>query len=497
VFSHTIPDTTDVQANQAEYSPGFAFKNAGTPVNYGMMFLCDRSTTSQARSALFNTDLAEKISVGSSDTVTGISRINNYTSTTFDLVNSNSLQGPTFALLALKVGGASVAVHEDVCPTSTGNQAYTWPGFRTGFLYCLFSNSTAVGTANDAAGGVGASDLNGGNGFESVYGLSGASTSKTTSLGDSVLANCYDANRAQQYKASVVSIDANGHTLNFTVAPASGRKFFSLAIQEFFIQATGTSAGATAVAGTLTGVGALTASSAGATAASGTLTAVGSLTGSAAGATAAAGTLTGAGALTGSTTGATAAAGTLLGAGALTGSAAGATAVSGTLVGAGALTGSSAGATAAAGTLLGAGDLVGSSAGATVASGALTGAAALAGESDGATAVSGILLTTEEVSGTSAGATSVTGLLTGLASLIGTSAGSTTAIAQLLGSGALSGNASGMTMVQGGLAVPAPNCPVDLDAGFNELTELEGGYKLSSELDGGYNRIGNLEGTTC
>lgn len=502
VLTNVAHSQNGTQANIADYSPGVATRNGGSPQNMVVQIVCDRGTTSSSRTRTSNVDVGASISLLTpGDTLTDAAVISNFTATGFDVSNSAAGaagQGPNLSFMAVKVTGAQpigVALHEDFMPTSTGNVSYTFPGFRTGTLITLFSNNTVSNQdTGNGTGGVSLSDVLSNTGSSTVTGLTNTAPSKTRSNHSHGFLDFWNANDSVHVAvATVASQDATGHTLNFTTAPTSGRTMYQLAIQEAPLDATGSSTGATSVSGTLLGAGALVGSSAGATVVAGTIKGAGALTGSSAGATVASGTLLGAGSLTGSSTGATSVAGTIKGAGSLTGSSTGATAASGALLGAAALTGSAAGATAASGTLLGAGALTGTASGTTAVSGALTATGALTGSSAGATSASGTLLGDAALTGTAAGATAASGTLIAASAISGTSAGATSVSGTLLGAGALVGSSAGATTVSG--TIVTQNQLVGNAAGATAASgTLLGAAALSGSSSGSTTVAGLLRG---
>lgn len=460
VLTNIARSQDGTQANIADYSPGISTRNGGSPQNMVVQNVCDRGVVSSSRTRISNVDLGASISLlVPGDTLTDSAVIGNFTATGFDLSNTAAGaggQGPNLSFMAVKVTGAQpigVALHEDTMPITVSSVGYTFPGFRTGALIALFSNNTSANSdLGNGTGGVGVSDILLNTGSSVVTGLTATTPSKTRSNHSHSLFDFWNSSDTVHVAvAAVASQDASGHTLSFTTAPSSARTFYQLAIQEAPLAATGTSAGATSVSGTLTAVGSLTATSAGATSASGTLTAKGAITATSAGATAASGTLTAKGSLTATSAGATAASGTLTGAAALTASTTGATSVSGTLTASGSLTATSAGATAASGTLTGAAALTATSAGATAASGTLTGSAAITGATAGSTSVSGTLTGLGALTGTSAGATAASGTLLSSGGLIGVAAGITVVAGTLTALGSEAGAAAGSTSVSGTL----------------------------------------------
>jgi hypothetical protein len=200
----------------------------------------------------------------------------------------------------------------------------------------------------------------------------------------------------------------NGYTLT-----AGGLSDWGGALPSFGAPAgdmAGSSAGAATVAGTLTGVGALSGTIAGAATPTANLTAIGALAGIAAGAASTAAVLTGGGALAGVAAGVAAVAGVLVGTGALSALAAGAASAVATLVGRGALSGAAAGAASTIATLLGRGDMSGTAAGSATVTGALDGA-----------------VPSGDMTGVAAGSATATATLVGYGRLAGASHGTSTA----------------------------------------------------------------------
>lgn len=224
---------------QADFGIGISIKNAGSPLNYSGQYMAANGSPTNVRCSTSILGLGNVMTLNpgsTGDTITSMTAINNYTSTTVDVVNATTTsQGVRLAIMCVKVNGATsvgVAMTDGTTPTATGNQAATWPGTKTGALYAVFTNSTVTSDAPGSGLGVGFSDLRANSACVQVTGKTNVNPSKTRSVVTHSLFDQYNADAAQQYTVSIVSQDATGYTLNFTVAPVSGRKYYALAIQE-------------------------------------------------------------------------------------------------------------------------------------------------------------------------------------------------------------------------------------------------------------------------
>lgn len=224
---------------QADFGIGISIKNAGSPLNYSGQYMAANGSPTNVRCSTSILGLGNVMTLNpgsTGDTITSMTAINNYTSTTVDVVNATTTsQGVRLAIMCVKVNGATsvgVAMTDGTTPTATGNQAATWPGTKTGALYAVFTNSTVTSDAPGSGLGVGFSDLRANSACVQVTGKTNVNPSKTRSVVTHALFDQYNADAAEQYTVSIVSQDATGYTLNFTVAPVSGRKYYALAIQE-------------------------------------------------------------------------------------------------------------------------------------------------------------------------------------------------------------------------------------------------------------------------
>ena len=137
--------------------------------------------------------------------------------------------------LALNFGGvADVKVATVDSPTSTGNDAQTWPGFTPQFVMVAPSMKEAVDTAYGsglgATHGFGVFDSN--NEFcASFSGEDGVATANTQSLTDDVAIELPDDDGGAGLTANFVSFDATGYTLNWTAVEGNAKKMAGLAIE--------------------------------------------------------------------------------------------------------------------------------------------------------------------------------------------------------------------------------------------------------------------------
>jgi len=142
----------------------------------------------------------------------------------------------TMVWMALKFGGSeSVHFGTYTTPVTGGNKAETGPGFKPQLVIMGVTGSEAINTHYD--------DNRGGTWGVGVFtpdsefcnsgsDEDGVTTSNTQSLSDNVALNVPDDDGTAETTASFVSMDANGFTLNYSVAPATAKLYWMLSIEE-------------------------------------------------------------------------------------------------------------------------------------------------------------------------------------------------------------------------------------------------------------------------
>lgn len=184
-----------------------------------------------------------------------------FTATGFNiksLAHASGTTGPTLGYLAIKLGGVPFSLDTYATPTTTGNQAYTAPGFRVKSAFGFLSVITGTwGSLNEQSG-----SQAGAMGFcfldESqdasltLYDEDNAATMNTSSRWDDAPLHIREhTDTTSQYTATVQSRDENGITFNFSVAPASAMRFVLLTIGELNVLPTmeGGGAGSETISG--------------------------------------------------------------------------------------------------------------------------------------------------------------------------------------------------------------------------------------------------------
>lgn len=137
--------------------------------------------------------------------------------------------------LALSFGNAAnVNLRSIDSPTSTGNDARTGIGFEPQFvllgLMDLQTADTALSNADAGSFGVSCFTENA-EYCNSWADEDAAATTNTQTLSDDTAVHFTTQDGTQQYVASFSSMGSDGYTLNYSVADATARKWFELAIQ--------------------------------------------------------------------------------------------------------------------------------------------------------------------------------------------------------------------------------------------------------------------------
>ena len=148
-------------------------------------------------------------------------------------IDSGSSSKPC-AYLACRWDGNSAHVGFDDTPTSTGENAYTDPGFSPVFGLIVASTMDAAGYANDSdAGAVALSAFTGTTDRHSfsVASEDAADTTNTQSVADSTNALNVDLDTgAGGYLADLSSLDSSGFTLDYTATDSTARKLIILTV---------------------------------------------------------------------------------------------------------------------------------------------------------------------------------------------------------------------------------------------------------------------------
>jgi hypothetical protein len=223
----------------------------GTKNSCAMELSDFNSPSGNARSVCYNDRVHYSIVVNdpAPDTFTSGVALVNFTSTGFDAKTLDAAVANSVAALCLNFGGAAFAIDQgftDPSGSGTGNTSYTWPGHKTGFLLVGASTTNTINTLLQSGGvSFGATDQQTSS-AKSVHDEHGVGTTNTGSITDAAVVELLANDGTILSRATWVSGDANGFTLNWTTNPATARRAWALSVEEFIITGTG--------AGTLPGL---------------------------------------------------------------------------------------------------------------------------------------------------------------------------------------------------------------------------------------------------
>lgn len=155
---------------------------------------------------------------------------------------TNNATGYVIHFIAIGGSGVSAKVVGWTMATATGNKAVTGVGFKPdvvihAFADATFTNSPPASLA-DATVGWGVMDGSGNQWVDSVYSRSGVNPSDTQ-RGQQTNAAIFAFTNALAVtkKASFVSMDSDGFTMNFSTANSSASQVFSLALKGMNVKA--------------------------------------------------------------------------------------------------------------------------------------------------------------------------------------------------------------------------------------------------------------------
>jgi hypothetical protein len=158
----------------------------------------------------------------------------NSTTFTINWTTSETTLARQIGFIALGAPGLSARVLEWTYGTATGNQAITGVGFKPDLLIHIHTNQAASGVVTDSQFGIGAMATSGqwANCFASPNGVTpnrGIAARKK----DHGLLMLNTTGAAYTYDASLVSLDADGFTINRAVSPGSGVTIATLCLKGF------------------------------------------------------------------------------------------------------------------------------------------------------------------------------------------------------------------------------------------------------------------------
>lgn len=151
----------------------------------------------------------------------------------FTVTTRDAATGPAFIYMAVKLNGLSFKLMTDPSPTSTGNEAVTGVGFTPQVGLMLQNELTAVDALGNADNGEvwGLSAFtSSASGFAGGYHEDSDGTSNTESMTDSKV--CRTRKDAVDFATcTLVSLDLDGATFNYSTAPAAATQRAILFIQ--------------------------------------------------------------------------------------------------------------------------------------------------------------------------------------------------------------------------------------------------------------------------
>lgn len=137
--------------------------------------------------------------------------------------------------LAIKFGDAQVKVSSLDSPTSTGNTSVTGVSFKPQAVIMGLTSLTAINTIDQAGAencGHGISTFTDTDEYSNTWASEdGVNPTDTQSLSDNVAVNLTDGTGTSTHVGSLVSMDNDGFTINYTTANGTTRKWFYIAIE--------------------------------------------------------------------------------------------------------------------------------------------------------------------------------------------------------------------------------------------------------------------------
>jgi hypothetical protein len=475
--------------------------------------------------------------------VAGANKVENFTSTGFDIAEFSGAVGPGTAVIGLAINCGLTGVHVEtslLSPNTTGVVDYDEAGFYPETIYLPVGGAGADSTLQT----VGLLSLgvyagrSSGSPDQDAYAARERNGATVTDSSDRVASSKIvhlrnHSTDALIKEADVDGRDADGFQLDWTTAGNPQRFFSYLVLQRItdsvgdatlvintagsgtvqnqalagfaICQATvtgnlvnagaveaadGAIAGTSSTSGDLAGTGALEGTSAGQASTSGDLVAAGSVAATVTGQASTSGDLTGAGALASAVAGQAATTGDLSSSASIAGTIAGQATTTGSIenAAAGAVAGTTAGAASTSGDLVGTGALVGVVAGQATATAASGGVVRIAGTIGGTSTVTGAATVLSRIIALVEGVASTAAALAASAALVASIAATSSASGDLSGTGALQGATAGAaTLVGQGSGAPV--------AEIRDVVSATGSRQVTSALVGQRCTIVTLAGT--
>ena len=232
VFVAGCAITANTQSGVAIFHFGVAVRD-GSDTNRGISWSSANALGTSAATLQMHTD-----SIGGEITTSQIweASIDSFDASGFSITPSANAGNDVVIYLAISVGGLSAWVGSLDSPTSTGDDAQTGPGFKPQFVMLGMTAAQAEDTVeSDAdAGPIGFSvfDKDGNEFSTAVVEEDAVTTTNNQSLADNQAVNFPNDAGTQIMAATFSTMDANGWTLNFSVADGTARKWFGVAIEE-------------------------------------------------------------------------------------------------------------------------------------------------------------------------------------------------------------------------------------------------------------------------
>ena len=205
--------------------------NDGSDTNRGILWESVNDAATSLVHSVLNTD-----SVGG-DLVEGVVgwevTVDDFDTSGFSLTPSADTDQEDIIYMAVKFGSLSASIRSFDSPTSTGNDARTGVGFTPQFVLLGMTDAQAEDVVeNDAdAGGFGISVFTADAEISNSWADEDAqTTTDNQSLTDNQAINFASGDGVTQHAATFVTLDADGHTLNYSVADGTARKWFEIAI---------------------------------------------------------------------------------------------------------------------------------------------------------------------------------------------------------------------------------------------------------------------------
>lgn len=234
VLGGCVGRTMNSVASDMESSVGFAHNNGTGTVVQRTLFWNEPNAQASGdpRQRLDTSCFGGKYSGGA---IAWKATLGSFDSSGFTLTPSASGASDDFGYLALKFDGCASWVGSINSPTSTGNAANTSPGFTPQFVMMALSmlDTEDADEVDDTAGAFGIAAFTASESFCNALAIEDASaTTDTQSLSDDQAINLDAHDGTAAYDATLVSMDANGFTLNYSAADGTTRKWFGLAVEE-------------------------------------------------------------------------------------------------------------------------------------------------------------------------------------------------------------------------------------------------------------------------